>query len=266
MSRRVILSDMMRIIAGQWRGRHLVGPPGDQTRPILDRAKAVLFDVLGARLAEPGRLPPVAVLDLFCGTGTLGLEALSRGATFCRFVERHRATAAVLRHNLDDLKVISEAEVMETDATGCELAPPPGGDHPERFELVFVDPPYRMLPADGPVPAIRRLLDRLATSPAIADRALIVVRHAAGRHGSAAFGSEALFEPEHEAQPQSRRQARRELAKVGERPLPLHGPSLEPLVELECREVGNMVFRFMTRPVASLADHTSATEPAGGPP
>ncbi len=306
--RRVILSGMMRIIAGQWRGRHLAGPPGDQTRPILDRAKAVLFDVLGAWLAEPGRLPPVAVLDLFCGTGTLGLEALSRGAAFCRFVERHRATAAVLRRNLDDLKVIDAAEVMETDATGCKLAPPPGGDHPERFELVFVDPPYRMLPADGPVPAIRRLLDRLATSPAIADGAIIVVRHAAGLHRGRPLRDGLDISPMHEGRPlrdgsdipeagegrvprcgtgvppvgvapasrrcraanagqNPRRTAHRAVAHAGRhggRPL-RDGPSLEPLVELECREVGNMVFRFLARPGVPPAPPANPSAPTDRP-
>ncbi len=244
---------MMRIIAGQWRGRQLAGPVGKQTRPILDRAKTVLFDVLGARLAEPGRLPPIAVLDLFCGTGTLGLEALSRGAAFCRFVEQHRATAAILRRNLDALGVIAEAEVVETDAAICDFAPPSSGEErPARFELVFVDPPYRMLPADGAAPAIRKLLDRLATSPAIGEGALIVVRHAAGRHGGRPLQGGPDIPPMHEDRP-SRCGTGVPPVQMGQ-PQRWYGPSLEPLVEVEAREVGNMVFRFMTRPGAPPAD------------
>ncbi|HOW69666.1 MAG TPA: RsmD family RNA methyltransferase [Phycisphaerae bacterium] len=199
----------MRIIAGQWRGRRIELPPGDQTRPILDRVKTVLFDLLGHMLAMPGRLPSIAVLDLFAGTGSLGLEALSRGARFCRFAEQHRATAALLRKNLDALGVIREAEVFEGDATAADLKPPPAaGNLPAQYELIFLDPPYRMLAGACPAPAMTGLLERLAGSPVIAESALFVVRHDA-RSG-------------------------------------VH-PDLSPLVETSSRVVGTMVLRFLAR-------------------
>lgn len=203
----------MRIIAGHWRGRHLLSPPDERTRPILDRAKTVLFDMLGHRLAQPGMIPPIAVLDLFAGTGTLGLEALSRGARFCLFVERHRATAVLLRQNLDTLGIVREADVSDADAATCDFPPPPPDeDGLSQYELVFVDPPYHQLRGSKPADAIRQLLDRLARSPAISASALIVVRHAAARVS----------------------------------------PDLSPLIEQTRRDVGHMTLRFLRRPDAPL--------------
>jgi 16S rRNA (guanine966-N2)-methyltransferase len=198
----------MRIIAGQWRGRTIQAPPGKSTRPILDRVKTVLFDILGNRLAEPGRLGPLAVLDLFAGSGALGLEALSRGARFCLFVEQNRAAAEALRKNLDALRIIREAHVIQADASACDwLAPPqPAGEPAGQYELVFMDPPYRYLAGAKPDPLIGNILRRLATSPVIAPNAWIVTRH--------------------EIQPSG-------------------GPDLSPLVEIDHRDVGTMTLRFL---------------------
>lgn len=197
----------MRIIAGKWRHRRIVAPAGQQTRPILDRVKTVLFDVLGHRLAEPGRLPPVAVLDLFAGSGTLGLEAVSRGARYALLVERHRPTAALIRRTFDQLGVVDEVEVVEADAVTAAFRLPPG--QPPRYELVFVDPPYRLLEGPQPDRGVTRLLTRLAREAAIAPDALIVVRH--------------------------------ELRSASV-------PNLSPLIEIGRRDVGTMTFRFCEPP------------------
>ncbi|MEX1286974.1 MAG: RsmD family RNA methyltransferase, partial [Acidimicrobiia bacterium] len=85
----------MRIIGGEARGRRLRGPKGDTTRPMTDRAREALFNILGPEVVE------AAVLDLYAGTGSLGLEALSRGASSAVFVERDRRALAVLRANVD---------------------------------------------------------------------------------------------------------------------------------------------------------------------
>jgi 16S rRNA (guanine966-N2)-methyltransferase len=167
----------MRIIAGQWRGRKLGAPAGDNTRPILDRAKTVLFDMLGHRLAEPGSLPPIAVLDLYAGSGAIGLEALSRGAAYALFVEKNRSSAAILRSNLDALGVIREANVVEGDAAVVNFPSPAGADAASQFRLVFFDPPYRLLEARVPDRTIARLLRRLVVEPVIAPDALFVTRH-----------------------------------------------------------------------------------------
>ena len=211
----------MRIIAGKWRGWRIAAPPGRDTRPILDRAKTVLFDMLGHRLDRPGRLPPLAVLDLFAGSGTLGLEALSRGARYCLFVERHRPVAAGLRHNLDALGITSEAHVIQADAATCEFPPPPASSGgPVGYGLVFVDPPYRLLRGPTPDRTIRALLNRLSGDPAVARDALIVVR-----------------------QPHQ----------------PADEPDLSPLIELERRDVGTTTFRFVTpgriAPAAGAEEH-----------
>ncbi|HSW47376.1 MAG TPA: RsmD family RNA methyltransferase [Phycisphaerae bacterium] len=206
--------DCMRIIAGQYRGRTIEGPPSDSTRPILDRARVVLFDMLGTRLAEPGRLPPVTVLDLFCGTGTLGIEALSRGARYCRFVEQHRGTVAVLRRNLDTLRIGGRGEISPGDATAGRFSrPPPDEAGTAQYGLVFVDPPYRLMQGQRPAKPIQGLLERLATSEVIAPPAVIVVRHDA--RGA--------------------------------------GPDLSPLIETDARTVGTMTLRFTVRPDAPKA-------------
>lgn len=198
----------MRIIAGQWRGRQIAGPAGGRTRPITDRAKTVLFDVLGHRLARPGTLPPLAVLDLFAGTGTLGIECLSRGAGFALFVEQHRPTVALIRENLASLGILEgQGQVLCADTTQCQFPRPQGS--PGVYSLVLVDPPYRLLIGPSPHPYLRPLLQKLALDPVIADGAMIVVRH-----------------------PRT----------------PLGGPSLAPLVEIERRDVGSMTFRFMGTP------------------
>ena len=106
----------MRIIAGRWRSRPLLHPSGEQTRPMPDRVKEAVFDILGSLLAAPGLLPPVPVADIFAGSGALGLEAMSRGASVCYFFERHPRALAALRANVQALDVGADARIMPVDA------------------------------------------------------------------------------------------------------------------------------------------------------
>ena len=123
----------MRVVSGELRGRRLLAAPGRETRPTSDRAKAGLFDWIGPRVAG------ARVLDLFAGTGALGIEALSRGAREAVFVERSRGALRALRRNLDELALGERARVLERDlARG--LGPLAAAD--ERFDLVLADPPY----------------------------------------------------------------------------------------------------------------------------
>ncbi len=121
----------MRVTAGRLRGRKLVAPR--EARPTSERARSGLFDWLGARVE--GR----AVLDLFAGSGALGIEALSRGAARALFVEQSRPAVRTLRRNLDELALEGEAEVLRQDAVRALGALARRG---ERFGLVFADPPW----------------------------------------------------------------------------------------------------------------------------
>ena len=122
----------MRIIAGAWRGRPLEAPPGRSTRPTSDRAREGLFSMLASRL---GSFEDLEVADLFAGTGALGLEALSRGAAHCTFVEKDRAALDILKRNIDRLGV--------TDRTEVRIQAAEHAARPRRpCDLVFMDPPY----------------------------------------------------------------------------------------------------------------------------
>ncbi|MEO7504919.1 MAG: 16S rRNA (guanine(966)-N(2))-methyltransferase RsmD [Sphingomicrobium sp.] len=124
----------MRVVAGAWRGRKLVAPPGDATRPTADRTRETLFSMLVSRL---GAFDDLRVADLFAGSGALGLEALSRGAASVTFVEQARAAIQAIEANLAALGATPRATIRAASA----LKLPRG----ERFDLVFADPPY----ADG---------------------------------------------------------------------------------------------------------------------
>ncbi len=162
----------MRVIAGQYRGRRIVAPAGVATRPILDRTKAGLFDWLGARLARPGVIPPVIVLDIFCGGGSLGIECLSRGAGHVTFVESDRRALAALRRNIEGLN-IDAATVVKGPAESALIPTPPG----DAFGLVFLDPPYRLNDDLGDSTIMGRLIRRLDGQISTTSDATIVWRH-----------------------------------------------------------------------------------------
>jgi len=135
---------------------------------MTDRVKETLFNILGARLDCPGSLPGVDVLDLFAGSGALGIEALSRGARSCLFVEHDWRAVQVLRSNVRQLGLAATCRLSSANAWTVRLAPPPSGG----YGLVFVDPPYR--DADDSL-RVLDLLNRLA--PHVAPDGLVVFRH-----------------------------------------------------------------------------------------
>lgn len=122
----------LRIVAGQWRGRKLTTPAGESTRPTADRTRETLFSMLISRL---GDFEGLAVADLFAGSGALGLEALSRGAASCLFVEQDAAAIRALRANIAALRA---ADVCDVRA-GSVLALGPAK---QPLDLILLDPPY----------------------------------------------------------------------------------------------------------------------------
>ena len=138
----------MRIIAGEWRGRRLEAPPGEDTRPTLARVgEAFLNGCFHAPWAGREAIEGARVLDAFAGTGALGLEALSRGAAEAVFIERHRTALTALRANVAACRAEAQCRVIAGDA----LRPPAGAP----CSLVFLAPPYGAGLAEPAVTALR---------------------------------------------------------------------------------------------------------------
>ena len=124
----------VRVIGGLARGRRLHAPPGRQTRPTSDYLREVLFDLLGQQVS--GR----SFLDLYAGTGAVGIEALSRGAARAVFVEHDRRAVASLRRNLEVSGLMEKAEVVPAEVLRYLRR---AASTPHRFDMIFLDPPYR---------------------------------------------------------------------------------------------------------------------------
>ncbi len=120
----------MRVVAGELGGRRLVAPPGRSTRPTTDRVREAMFN----SLASSGLLSGALVVDLFAGSGAIGIEALSRGAAHCTFVERDRAALEALQTNLDALDLGDRSRIVRSSAATTAAA--------LDADLVFADPPY----------------------------------------------------------------------------------------------------------------------------
>lgn len=125
----------MRIVGGEFGGRRLAAPRSNAIRPTTDRTREALFNVISHQFAD--RLQGSRVLDLFAGTGALGLEALSRGAVFCLFVEERAEARALIRGNVETLGLQGRSKIFRRDATRLGEA---GTMAP--FDLLFADPPY----------------------------------------------------------------------------------------------------------------------------
>lgn len=152
----------MRIVAGSVRGRPLKGPRDARViRPTADRVRETLFNVLGQWMDG------LAVLDLYAGTGALGLEALSRGATRLVMVDRDREAQGLCRENAAALGFSDRAKLL---ARPVEEGVSQLSGEGERFELVFADPPYAAR-------AVADLLDLLGRHPVVAPGGLVVIEH-----------------------------------------------------------------------------------------
>ncbi|MDC3401576.1 16S rRNA (guanine(966)-N(2))-methyltransferase RsmD [Alphaproteobacteria bacterium] len=155
----------MRIVGGKFRGRPLETPKDQGIRPTSDRIREALFSIIGSKID----IENTRVLDLFAGTGALGIEALSRGAAFCLFVETQGAARALIRTNSEKFGVMGHSKIYRRDAT--TLGPRPTSAGPE-FDIVFADPPYGCGLAE---PALKDLLTGNWLSP----EALVIVEESA---------------------------------------------------------------------------------------
>jgi len=156
----------MRIIAGTFRSRQLKSLKGDALRPTSDRLRETLFNVIA------DRVPNSRFLDLFAGTGAVGIEALSRGAREAVFIENHAPGAALIRKNLASLGIQSGARVIPVDALrGLEKLASEPSARTTPFDLVFLDPPY------AAAPDYQRVLGFLGEATFLAATSLVIAEH-----------------------------------------------------------------------------------------
>lgn len=159
----------MRIVSGRFRRRKLLASPGTTTRPITDRARVSLF----ARLED--ELEDSCVADVFSGTGTMGLESLSRGAKSAVFFENDRKAFELLRRNVETLEVADEVFTWQVDILRTSFRPR-GQDERLPYDVVFFDPPYRMAYDIRPGEALYRSLVRLGREGISRSGTLLVLR------------------------------------------------------------------------------------------
>lgn len=167
----------MRVIAGAYRSRILKSLKGQALRPTSDRLRETLFNVLGPAVSNS------RFLDIFAGTGAVGIESLSRGAAEVVFIENHAPAATLIRHNLDGLGIRTGALMLPVDAIrGLEklAARHKPGDPP--FDFVFIDPPYAL------AEEYERVLHFLGSAPFLADGSIVVAEHSRKRELPAQLG------------------------------------------------------------------------------
>lgn len=168
----------MRIVAGQFKGRPIQAPKTDATRPTSDRARESLFNMIAHADWAP-RLDGARIIDLFAGSGALGLEAISRGAGFCLFVETAHAARGAIRGNVDALGLFGCTRIHRRSAIDLGDMPPALG---APFDVAFLDPPYHK-------DLVAPCLASLRAGNWLAEDALLVVEAAA---------EEELFAPGYE--------------------------------------------------------------------
>lgn len=157
----------MRIIAGTKRGMKILPPKSNETRPITDRAKEALFSVIYKYDMPDG----CRAADLFSGTGSMGLECLSRGAEFVTFIDQSRQVVDILNKNIEKARFVAESKVIRANIFRIG-APVPHGE--EKYDLVFVDPPYVMANDTAENSRVGKLLVMLCEQ--VAEGAIVIAR------------------------------------------------------------------------------------------
>ncbi|MEE9324118.1 MAG: 16S rRNA (guanine(966)-N(2))-methyltransferase RsmD [Dehalococcoidia bacterium] len=149
----------MRIIAGEAKGKRLKSPRHSSTRPSSELARGAIFSIL-----ESMNIPCSRILDLYSGTGALGIEALSRGAQWADFVERDTACCSIIKENIKNLEMQNRSHVYTAEVKRAMSFLKNG------YDVIFMDPPYNE-------PFVDETLERLTTSPLVGPEATIVVEH-----------------------------------------------------------------------------------------
>jgi 16S rRNA (guanine966-N2)-methyltransferase len=156
----------MRVIAGTYRSRILKSLKGQALRPTSDRLRETLFNVLGSAVNKS------RFVDVFAGTGAVGIEALSRGAAEAVFIEKHGPAAMLIRRNLEQLQIRSGASVLPVDAVaGLERLAARHKPSDPPFDFVFVDPPYAL------AEQYERVLHFLGSAPFLRDGSVVIAEH-----------------------------------------------------------------------------------------
>lgn len=151
----------MRVIGGIARGHTLIAPKGREVRPTLDRVREALFNILGERVVD------CAFLDLFSGTGAVGIEALSRGAASAVFVDSHQDCRSIIERNLAKTKLQEAAKVRGTKLPGGLKGL---GSEGKRYDIIFADPPYKF---EGHVD----LLQSISSLNLLSENGLVIIEH-----------------------------------------------------------------------------------------
>jgi 16S rRNA (guanine966-N2)-methyltransferase len=172
----------VRIVAGQWRGRAIRTPEVSATRPTSDRARQAVFNILEHAPWSPG-LEDQRIIDLFAGSGALGLEALSRGAAFCLFVERAETALTAIRANAQAFGASAGARILRQDAARLGMRPPTEAP----FDMAFLDPPYGQGLGE-------QALEALRDGGWLAPEAVAVLERGADEAGAVPDGYELLDE------------------------------------------------------------------------
>jgi len=168
----------MRVIAGKYRSRRLQSLPGLELRPTADRLRGTLFNVLTA--GNPTALDGTVWVDLYAGTGAVGIEAISRGASMVHFVESSEPAVRLIRQNLASLEIDSGFQILKQDSIGALRALPSNDTVPD---FIFLDPPYEM------EPAYRQALQTLSKSSFLKDESIVITEHQKNFDPGEAFGS-----------------------------------------------------------------------------
>lgn len=177
----------MRIIAGSKRGMKLLSPPGRDTRPITDRVKESLFNVLNNHGFPEGAV----VADLFCGTGSMGLEALSRGAEWVTFFDKDRRVIEILKKNIERAVFGNQCKPVAANILSVGAAPTEHG----LYDLVFVDPPYMMSTNSGEGSRVAQLMELIGRQ--VNPDAVVILRTHEDSLTCEAYGTLTAFDTRH---------------------------------------------------------------------